>query len=149
MKKFLVWITLTSLFLVLYGAFEYQFQFFTGMAETDPYMICKILWGLMAFVVFESFFVSITKMKAESLSVLAFLGTLTGLLGTFLGLGGSLEAMDIANLDISNQEMVKQSLADTNYYMFVAMNTSITGILVAIPATLYMYFLKDNKNEVS
>ena len=147
MQNYLKWLLITCVFGALYGVSEWQFQLFSGMAEKDSWGICYTLWGLMGFVVLESFF-RCNKLSIAKLATVSFIASLLGLLGTFLGMRDGFGAVDIAGMDATNQEAVQATMGNLFLCLYLALNTTITGIFVSLPALTYMYFLGD-KNAVS
>ena len=148
MTNFLRWLTITSVLVVFYGVIEYNFKFFSNMAAVDDYYICYGLWGLLFFVVIEALLHTDSK-GVHKLSTLSFVASLSGLLGTFLGMAGAFGAVDISSLDPSNITQIRTTMAEMFECMYLAMNTTITGIFVSLPALAYLYFIGANKNETS
>jgi biopolymer transport protein ExbB/TolQ len=117
------------------------------MANSDPYYICHALWGLFLFIIIEALYYSNTDKRVEKLATLSFIASLAGLLGTFLGLAGAFAQVDVTSLDPANVEEVRKTMSEMFSNMRLAMNTSITGMFVSLPALAYMYFLGEKTKE--
>jgi len=147
MQNYLRWLLITCIFGVLYGVSEWQLHLFSDMASRDDWGICYTLWGLGAFTILESLR-RCNRSSIHKMATLSFVASLLGLLGTFMGMRDGFGAFNIAELDPSNQAAVQMSMGELIHCIYLALNTTITGIFVALPALTYMYFLGD-KNEDS
>ena len=146
MIQVLKWLCITSMIGTLYGVLEYQHNLFSDLAAVDTTYISYGLWGLLVVVVFEGLRYAIT--DKNKLEVLTFAATMIGILGTFFGVAAAIGELKPESFDPSNIELVRQMMAGLAAGFDVALNTTITGIFVSLPALAYMYLLGGgNKNE--
>jgi biopolymer transport protein ExbB/TolQ len=67
-----------------------------------------------------------------------------GLLGSIIGFAQTFAGFDIANLQLDNQEEVKNMMASVATGIPTALNTTVMGIYASLALTAYPFLIRRN-----
>ena len=143
--NFLRWLAITTTFIVIFILAEYNYNYFYNLFEGDTTIISETIAGIFLLGVGLSLFYSMDeKPKFKKVYKLASICTMLGLLGSIIGFAQTFAGFDIANLEISNQEEVKNMMASVATGIPTALNTTVMGIYCSLGLTAYPFLIRRN-----
>jgi len=143
--NFLRWLAITTTYIVIFIIVEYNYNYFHKLFQGDSTFISETIAGIFLLGVGLSLFYSLEeKPKFKKVFRLASVCTMLGLLGSIIGFAQTFAGFDIANLQLDNQEEVKNMMASVATGIPTALNTTVMGIYASLALIAYPFLIRRN-----
>ena len=150
MGRFLKWQIITLVYICIIFMVEFNYSFFSGMAAVDATYICYVHWGV--FLLGCSWagcksLPSSSEPKYERVNLLCEYSTTLGLLGSVMGIAIMFQGLDLMGVDLTDKSKILDMMGSITIGLGSALTTTITGIIVSLALSLYIFTLKSYGGE--
>lgn len=140
--NFLKWLTITTVYVVIFIGVEYNYAYFYNLFEGDKTIISQVISAVFLLGVGVCFFYSLEKNpKFKKVATMAETCTMLGLLGSVIGFAITLSGAFVG-ADLEGPDLVKNIFTAISAGIPTALNTTILGIYAALALTAYPFFIR-------
>ena len=141
--NFLKWLTITTVYLVIFIGVEYNYAYFYNLFEGDSTIICEVIAAVFLTGMGLCLFYSLEENpKFKKIERLADICTMLGLLGSVIGFAITLAGAFSGGTDLEGSELAKNILTSIAAGIPTALNTTILGIYAALALIAYPFFIR-------